>query len=404
VAFYGGSFTGLPAGRQEELLGAVRPFLDQGRVQTIRLSTRPDYIDRERLDLLVQHRVGIIELGAQSCDDRVLHRAGRGHDGAAIVAAAGLIKARGIRLGIQLMLGLPGDSSRTLRQTVQTAISLQPDFVRVYPVLVLRGSALESLYHQGGYQPLSLGRAVVLAASMKKRFDDQGIQVVRMGLQPTIELERALVAGPYHPAFGELVNSRLMLRRTRRALAQRARNGPGHPGDLRPGPVGLPGPPRRQYPTPAAAGDAGTLYPAHRPRPTAPDRDCPVVGAGSKPALGHARAGLEPAPTPRWFVFILQESLGAPYKCGGLQLTNLISSFFNHRTMLSINDLSLQYGSKHIFRRFCADPHRRPGGAGRGQRRRQVHPFENHVRRAGRRSRHRQPGLLVFRWPICPRR
>lgn len=219
VAFYGGSFSGLPAGRQAELLGAVRPFLDQGRVQSLRLSTRPDYIDRERLDLLVRHRVGIIELGAQSCDDRVLSRAGRGHDSAAIIAAAGMIKARGIRLGMQLMLGLPGDSFRTLRQTVRTVIPLQPDFVRLYPVLVLRGSGLESLYHQGGYRPLSLGRAVVLAAAMKKRFDDQGIQVVRMGLQPTVELERALVAGPYHPAFGELVNSRLMLRRTRRALA-----------------------------------------------------------------------------------------------------------------------------------------------------------------------------------------
>lgn len=219
VAFYGGSFSGLPVERQEELLGAVRPFLDQGRVQTIRLSTRPDYIDRERLDLLVRNRVGIIELGAQSCDDRVLHRAGRGHDSAAIVAAAGLVKARGIRLGIQLMLGLPGDSFRTLRQTVRTVIPLQPDFVRLYPVLVLRCSGLESLYHQGGYRPLSLGRAVALAAFMKKRFDDLGIQVVRMGLQPTVELEQALVAGPYHPAFGELVNSRLMLRRTRRALA-----------------------------------------------------------------------------------------------------------------------------------------------------------------------------------------
>jgi histone acetyltransferase (RNA polymerase elongator complex component) len=220
VAFYGGSFTGLPARRQAELLGAVRPFLDQGRVQTLRLSTRPDYIDQERLDLLVQHRVGIIELGAQSCDDRVLLRAGRGHDGAAIVAAAALIKARGLRLGMQLMLGLPGDSFRTLRQTVRTVVGLQPDFVRLYPVLVLRCSGLESLYHQGGYKPLSLGRAVVLAASMKKRFDDQGIQVVRMGLQPTLELERALVAGPYHPAFGEWVNSRLMLHLARRALAR----------------------------------------------------------------------------------------------------------------------------------------------------------------------------------------
>lgn len=219
VAFYGGSFSGLPAKRQTELLGAVRPFWEQGQVHTLRLSTRPDYIDPERLDLLVRHRVGIIELGAQSCDDRVLSRAGRGHDRAAITAAAHLIKAAGIRLGIQLMLGLPGDSWQTLLRTGREVIQLRPDFVRLYPVLVLRGSGLEQAYHQGGYRPLSLKKAVVLAASMKKRFDDQGIQVVRMGLQPTVELERALIAGPYHPAFGELVNSRLMLLRARRALA-----------------------------------------------------------------------------------------------------------------------------------------------------------------------------------------
>ena len=219
VAFYGGSFSGLEAARQAELLGAVQPFLDQGQVQTIRLSTRPDYIDRERLDLLVRYRVGIIELGVQSCDDQVLRLAGRGHNRADIVAAAQLIKSRSLRLGMQLMLGLPGDCFQTLRQTVQEVIRLRPDFVRLYPVLVLRGSGLAQVCHREGYRPLSLGRAVVLAAYAKKRFDDQGIQVVRMGLQPTIELEQSLVAGPYHPSFGHLVNSRLMLQQTRRALA-----------------------------------------------------------------------------------------------------------------------------------------------------------------------------------------
>lgn len=220
VAFYGGSFSGLPAKRQDELLGAVRPFLEQGRVQEIRLSTRPDYIDNERLALLIRHRVGIIELGAQSCDDRVLQQAGRGHSSAAIAKAARLIKASGIRLGLQLMLGLPGDRFQTLRRTVQEVIRLQPDFVRLYPVLVLKGSGLESLYHQGGYRPLSLGKAVALTAYMKKRFDDQGIQVVRMGLHPTDELEQALVAGPYHPAFGELVKSRIFFNEVRRQLCR----------------------------------------------------------------------------------------------------------------------------------------------------------------------------------------
>ena len=219
VAFYGGSFTGLPLSRQEALLAAVQPFLDQGLVHGIRLSTRPDYIDVERLALLRRYRVTTVELGVQSCDDAVLHRAKRGHASAAVASAVNLVQAHGFRLGIQLMIGLPGERFQSLRRTVIQVIACKPDFVRLYPVLVLQGSGLEKLYHKGGYSPLSLGKAVVRAAWMKKRFDEHGIGVVRMGLQPTRDLMAALVAGPFHPAFGELVKSRLMLQHARRILA-----------------------------------------------------------------------------------------------------------------------------------------------------------------------------------------
>ncbi|MBM9536150.1 elongator complex protein 3 [Desulfobulbus alkaliphilus] len=218
VAFYGGSFTGLAADYQEELLGAVQPFRVRGLVGGIRLSTRPDFIDPDHLERLLRHRVTVIELGVQSCDDQVLRRSGRGHDHRATCTAVEMIRARGMRLGIQLMLGLPGDGFCSLRRTVGEVIRLRPDFVRLYPTLVLRGSGLEALYHRGGYRPLSLSRAVVLAAWVQKRFDEQGIQMVRMGLQPTLSLAEALVAGPHHPAFGELAQARLMLGRTRRAL------------------------------------------------------------------------------------------------------------------------------------------------------------------------------------------
>ena len=219
VAFYGGSFTCLPLARQDELLAAVRPFRQQGMVHHIRLSTRPDAIDDQRLDLLARHQVSIVELGAQSCDDEVLRRSGRGHDAAAIVAAARLIRERDMRLGLQLMLGLPGENSRILRHTAGEVIRLRPDFVRIYPALVLRGSGLARLHCQGDYQPLSLGRAVAWAAYLKKRFDCEGIRVVRMGLQASAALTRDLVAGPHHPAFGELVLARMMLAQTRRLLA-----------------------------------------------------------------------------------------------------------------------------------------------------------------------------------------
>ncbi|MDD2464411.1 MAG: radical SAM protein [Desulfobulbus sp.] len=220
VAFYGGSFTGLPLARQQALLAVVQPYLQKGLVQEIRLSTRPDYIDAQRLQLLCANQVGIVELGVQSCDDQLLQLAGRGHSAGDTIRAAHLIKGAGLQLGIQLMLGLPGQSFASLRRTVDQVIALQPDLVRLYPLLVLKGSGLESLYHRGVFRPLSLSRAVLQAAYMKKRFDDQGITVVRMGLQPGPELEHSLVAGPYHPAFGEMVKARLMLQKTRRALAR----------------------------------------------------------------------------------------------------------------------------------------------------------------------------------------
>jgi len=220
VAFYGGSFTGLPLMRQQELLGAVAPFLEQGRVQSLRLSTRPDYIDQERVDLLGRYQVSTVELGVQSMNDRVLALAKRGHRAADVAQAVPVLRRAGMEIGIQLLLGLSGDTRTTLRRTVERVIALQPDFIRIYPLLVVQHSELAEQYKRGEYTSLTLDKAVVLAAWMKQRFDQAGIRVVRMGLQAGPELESSLLAGPWHPAFGELVASRLMLRQTRKLLAQ----------------------------------------------------------------------------------------------------------------------------------------------------------------------------------------
>jgi len=226
VAFYGGSFTALEQTRQRELLAAVAPFVEQGRVATIRLSTRPDYMDRKIAGFLRSNHVSVVELGVQSMDDTVLAAARRGHDREDVRAAAAVLREAGMKLGIQLMIGLPADTRRKLRFTVQQVIALQPDFVRIYPVLVMENSVLATLYRQQKYQPVSLDMAVLLAAWMKKRFDETGIGVVRMGLQSGADLEQGLVAGPWHPAFGELVNSRLMLQQTRKVLASVAADTP----------------------------------------------------------------------------------------------------------------------------------------------------------------------------------
>lgn len=222
VAFYGGSFTGLPMERQRELLGAAQPFLAAGQVKELRLSTRPDYVTPEIAGFLREQGVGIVELGAQSLDDRVLGVSGRGHTAAQVRTAVACLKEAGMRVGLQLMLGLPGDTTATALASARAAAELGPDMVRLYPCLVISGSPLAELYRQGQYQPLSLPRAVALAGRLWSIFKEHGISVVRMGLQPSTALEKTVLAGPYHPAFGELVLSRIFFNQVRAALFARS--------------------------------------------------------------------------------------------------------------------------------------------------------------------------------------
>ncbi|MCB2180990.1 MAG: radical SAM protein [Desulfobulbaceae bacterium] len=218
VAFYGGSFTGLETARQEELLGAVQPFLENGAVNAIRLSTRPDYIDRRKAIFLKQKGVAVVELGIQSFDENVLTRCRRGHRADHVEMAFKLLREAGLSVGGQLMVGLPGERTRAVLDGARRLATLAPDMVRIYPTLVLKNSPLADLYSQGNYRPLSLQRAVCLCAQLKMIFEESHIPVIRMGLQPSDSLEKDLVAGPYHPAFGELVLSRLFFRKLRNYL------------------------------------------------------------------------------------------------------------------------------------------------------------------------------------------
>jgi len=219
VAFYGGSFTGLARDYQEELLAAVRPYLAQGQVKAIRLSTRPDRIDPETVTFLKASGVAVVELGVQAMDDRVLAASGRGHTVAAVKDAFRCLQVAGLRVGGQLMIGLPGETTVSALAGARALAALAPDFVRIYPTLVVRGSVLAERHAVGSYQPFSLPQAVALAASLKTIFDQHHIPVVRMGLQPSASLEQDLLAGPYHPAFGELVLGRLFFNRVRTLLA-----------------------------------------------------------------------------------------------------------------------------------------------------------------------------------------
>jgi len=209
VAFYGGSFTALPESVQNELLAPASKALRNGLIHAIRISTRPDCINPDTIANLIRQGVTIVELGVQSLDNHVLSTARRGHDSQSVTAAVTLLKQSGIHCGLQLMPGLPGEDWISLIRTVRQATTLRPEFVRIYPVIVIADTALAGLYSQGSYQALSLKQAVVRSAYMKLVFEQQGIEVIRTGLQASAELDSKtnVIAGPYHPAFGELVDS-----------------------------------------------------------------------------------------------------------------------------------------------------------------------------------------------------
>lgn len=204
VAFFGGSFTGIETGLQEEFLRAAAVYKE--RIHGIRLSTRPDYISEEILDLLDKYGVTEIELGAQSSDNEVLKINRRGHTFEDTKAAAKMIKSRGIGLGLQMMLGMAGSSAEKDLKTVRDIIALKPDSTRIYPTLVLKGTALEKM----DYEPYSLSEAVEVAAKAVEMFRENNIKILRIGLHDSADLQGGeVVKGPYHPAFGELVESRI---------------------------------------------------------------------------------------------------------------------------------------------------------------------------------------------------
>ena len=220
LAFYGGSFTAIPVSQQLAFLEPAAKALADGRISSIRLSTRPDAVDSETLARLSAYRVSTVELGAQSMRDEVLVQSGRGHTAQNVRDASGLIKKAGIQLVLQMMTGLPGDDDDGARYTARELIALQPDAVRIYPTVVIRGTRLAQLWQAGEYREHSVEDAVRVCSGLLPLFEDAGIPVIRLGLNPTEELgtgknysEGAVLAGAYHPALGELVRSRILRNR-----------------------------------------------------------------------------------------------------------------------------------------------------------------------------------------------
>jgi histone acetyltransferase (RNA polymerase elongator complex component) len=209
IAFYGGSFTALPEEVQLKYLKAAFSYVSGALVDSVRVSTRPDSVTPANIEYLKSYGVGTVELGAQSMSDEVLRASGRGHTARSTADAVRLLKDSGLRVGLQFMPGLPGDDKGTILRTTEEIIALQPDFVRVYPTLVLKNTPLHRMYLSESYRPWTLEDMVEVCSMVYTLLMDAGVPVIRMGLQPTADLERSLVAGPYHPSFRQLVEGRL---------------------------------------------------------------------------------------------------------------------------------------------------------------------------------------------------
>ncbi|MGB9628893.1 MAG: elongator complex protein 3 [Thermodesulfobacteriota bacterium] len=207
VAFYGGSFTAMRREDQVLYLKKVEPFLLSGEIDSIRISTRPDAIDREILLLLKKYGVKTVEIGAQSLVDEVLIRSKRGHTAEDTFFAISELRKFRFEVGLHLMIGLPGEDRFRFCESLDRTIELRPDFVRIHPTLVLKGSPLEDLWKSGGYFPLSLSEAIEWLKEGILRLEQASIPLARVGLQPTQELEAHLLAGPYHPALHQLIES-----------------------------------------------------------------------------------------------------------------------------------------------------------------------------------------------------
>ena len=210
IAYFGGSFTGIGRKDMTDLLGLANEYIERGQCESVRISTRPDYIDREILGLLRQYRVASVELGIQSTDDGVLCACKRGHTKEDSFRAAALVKEYGFELVGQMMVGLPGSTPESERQTARDICLMGADGARIYPTVVFGDTALADMTIEGSYEPLTRETSVARAANALAVFIEHGVPVIRLGLQSgeVLETGDGVIAGGYHPAVGELAYSR----------------------------------------------------------------------------------------------------------------------------------------------------------------------------------------------------
>ncbi len=227
IAFFGGSFTGIDRQLMTDLLDMAQSYVDAGRVSGIRMSTRPDYIDDEILQILSRYTVSAVELGIQSMDDAVLTQCRRGHTAARTEEACRMLREAGIPWVGQMMIGLPGADGDTEKRCAEKICRMGACACRIYPTIVLQNTELARLTKEGIYTPLSVEEAVLRSADVLEIFLAAGVSCLRIGLCDSESLHdsTSCLAGPVHPAMGELVGSRIYRRRMEAALEAMMQNG-----------------------------------------------------------------------------------------------------------------------------------------------------------------------------------
>ncbi len=222
LAFYGGSFTAIPVREQNELLSVGADYIKRGKIKSMRLSTRPDCIDIGCAERLLEYGVKTVELGVQSLDDEVLCISGRGHTAKDAVFAADAVKRAGLELILQMMTGLPGDTKEKSIETAEKIAALRPDGVRIYPTVIVRGTALYEMWKAGEYMEHTVSEAADWCCDICEIFERENIPVIRLGLNPTDDLSGGEAAGgAYHPAFGQIVKSRRYLKAAERIIFEK---------------------------------------------------------------------------------------------------------------------------------------------------------------------------------------
>ena len=228
LAFFGGNFLGLDTSYILELLNIAHKLKQNKKINSIRFSTRPDTISKEKLDLIKDFPVSTIELGVQSMNDEILNLSNRGHNSNTTINAVSILKNNGYKTGMQMMVGLPGENKQLTLKSAKKILDLQPDFIRIYPLIVLKGSLVAKWYESGSYTPLHLDECINIVKKIFNLFNNKNIPVIRMGLQASEMLQDSdsMIAGPWHPAFGHLVLSKVFFDKMRMKIENKLKANP----------------------------------------------------------------------------------------------------------------------------------------------------------------------------------